>query len=275
MRFLSVAGLSLAAAVIAGACTSGGAAAPSGAASPAPSAPPSGAPGGAVPGDADLAGRVFIVTGTVGHDLVRDSTVTLTFEPGRIGITAGCNQMGGAYTIEDGTLVIGPMMMTEMACAEPLMAQDTWISEFLPGAALTLDGATLTLAKGGVTLTATDKKVAQPDLPLEGTTWVVEGIVTDQSLSSIPEGITPSLTFAGGRVAVDTGCNTGNGTARIDGTVIEFGPIGTTKIGCKGPAGDIERRVLAVLAGDVAWTIDADTLQLRGGGGGLDLRARP
>jgi hypothetical protein len=30
-----------------------------------------------------------------------------------------------------------------------------------------------------------------------------------------------------------------------------------------------------VLAGDVAWTIDADVLSLRGAAGGLDLRAQP
>lgn len=274
MRLIPVVGLSLAA-VIVGACSSGGAVSPSGAPSAAPSVVPSAAPGVAVSTDADLAGRVFIVTGTAGHDLVKGSTVTLTFEPGRIGISAGCNQMGGGYTIEDGKLVIGPMMMTEMACEEPLMAQDTWISTFLPGATITLDGDTLTLAKDGVTLTATDKEVAQPDLPLVGTTWIVEGIVTDQSVSSIPGGITASLVLADGRVAVDTGCNTGKGSVQIAETVIVFGPIGTTKIGCPGQAGMIERRVLEVLSGDVAWTIDADALSLRGAGGGLDLRARP
>lgn len=278
MRSLPLAGLSLAAAVIVGACSSGGAASPAATApaSPAASAAPSTAPGGgAAPTDADLAGRVFIVTGATGHDLVANTEITLTFDAGRIGVSAGCNQMGGGYTIKDGTLDIGPMMSTEMACEEPLMAQDQWISAFLPGAAIALDGDTLTLTKDGVTLTATDKKVAKPDKPLEGTTWIVESLVSNQAVSSMPQGVTASLVFTGGKVAVDTGCNRGNGAAAIAETAITFGPIGTTKMACAGPAGEVEQQVLKVLAGDVAWTIDADVLSLRGAAGGLDLRAKP
>jgi heat shock protein HslJ len=278
MRSLPLVGLSLAAAVVVGACSSGGAASPaaSSPASPAASAAPSAAPGGGTaPTDADLAGRVFIVTGATGHDLVAGTEITLTFDAGRIGVSAGCNQMGGGYTIKDGTLDIGPMISTEMACEAPLMAQDQWIAAFLPGASVTLDGDTLTLAKDGVTLTATDKTVARPDQPLEGTTWVVESLVTNQAVSSMPQGVTASLVFAEGKVAVDTGCNRGNGAAAIAATAITFGPVATTKMACAGPAGEVEQQVLAVLAGDVAWTIDADVLQLRGAAGGLDLRARP
>jgi heat shock protein HslJ len=271
-------GLSLAAAVIVGACSSGGAASPaaSSPASPATSAAPSTVPGGGTaPTDADLAGRGFIVTGATGHDPVAGSEITLTFDAGRIGVRAGCNQMGGGYAIKDGKLDIGPMMSTEMACAEPLMAQDQWISAFLPGAAITLDGDTLTLVKDAVTLTATDKAVARPDKPLEGTTWVVESLVSNQAVSSMPAGVIASLVFTGGKVAVGTGCNRGNGSAAIGETAITFGPIGTTKMACAGPAGEVEGQVLKVLAGDVAWTIDADVLSLRGAAGGLDLRAQP
>jgi heat shock protein HslJ len=283
MRSLPLVGLSLAAAVIVGACSSGGAASPAASASPASAAPssapssaPTSAPGGAAPTDADLAGRVFIVTGATGHDLVPKTEITLTFDAGRIGVSAGCNQMSGAYEIKDGTLDIGPMMSTEMACEAPLMDQDQWISTFLPGAAITLtrDAATLTLAKDGVTLTAVDKKVVRPDLPLEGTTWVVESLVANQAASSMPQGVTATLVFADGKVAVEPGCNKGGGAAAIAETVITFGPIATTKMACEGPAMQVEQQVLAVLAGDVAWAIDSNTLQLRGAGGGLDLRAK-
>jgi heat shock protein HslJ len=271
-------GLSLATAVVVGACSSGGPASPAAPspASPATSAAPSAAPGGGTaPTDADLAGRIFIVTGANGHALVAGSETTLTFDAGRIGVHAGCNQMSGGYAIKDGRLDIGPMISTEMACAEPLMAQDQWISAFLPGAAITLDGDTLTLAKDGVTLTATDKTVVRPDKPLEGTTWVVESLVSNQAVSSMPAGVTASLEFTGGKVAVDTGCNKGHGSAAIGETAITFGPIGTTRMACAGPAGEVEDQVLKVLAGDVAWTIDADVLWLRGAAGGLDLRAQP
>jgi len=277
MRSLPIVGLSLAAAMLVGACSSGAASPASSPATSSTSSTVSPAPSATAgtPSAADLAGRVFIVTGATGHDLVPNTEVTLTFKDGRIGVSAGCNQMSGAYDVKGGTLAIAQMMTTEMACAAPLMTQDTWISTFLPGAAVTLDGPTLTLAKEGVTVTATDKTVAKPDLPLEGTTWVVDGLVANQAVSSMPQGVTATLVFADGKVAVDSGCNTGSGAAEIGDTSITFGPIATTRMACAGLAGEVEQHVLAVLAGDVAWTIDADALQLRGAGGGLDLRARP
>ena len=39
--------------------------------------------------------------------------------------------MGGAYTVDGDQLTTGQMFMTEMACAEPLMAQDQWLAAFL------------------------------------------------------------------------------------------------------------------------------------------------
>jgi heat shock protein HslJ len=218
---------------------------------------------------------MFIVTGVQGHDLVEGSEVSLRFDAGSLGISAGCNQMGGAYAVTDGVLTVGPMMTTEMACEEPLMAQDQWISAFVNGAAVTLEGDTLTLSKEGVTITATDKEVAKPDLPVEGTVWMVEGLVSNQAVSSMPAGVEASLVFADGKVAVDAGCNKGSGTAEIGDTSITFGPIATTKMFCEGAAGEVEQQVLGVLTGEVAYTVDADVLQLRGAGGGLDLRARP
>ncbi len=270
MRSIPLPAFALAGLVVS-ACSSG--ATPSAAPSTGPSAAPSTAPG---PASADdLNGRTFVVTAATGHDLVKGTEVTIAFAAGRISVHAGCNQMGGGYTITDGKLDVGPMMTTEMACAEPLMAQDTWVAAFLPGATVTLDSDTLALARDGVTLTATDRTVVHPDRPLEGTTWVVDGIVANQAASSVPAGVIATLVFADGKVAVDTGCNKGNGSARIGDTSITFGPIATTKMACDGAAGEVEKAVLGVLAGDVAYTIDADSLQLRGAAGGLDLRARP
>jgi heat shock protein HslJ len=270
MRSLPILALSLAAVVVVAACSSGSAASPVPPASPAPASPAS-----AAPTAADLDGNTYIVTGVQGHDVVEGSEIALRFEDSRLGISAGCNQMSGGYVIKDGTLEVGAMVTTEMACEEPLMAQDQWISTFVNGAAITLAGDTLTLAKDGVIVTATDKEVAKPDLPVEGTVWMVEGLVSNQAISSMPAGVEASLVFADGKVAVDAGCNKGSGAAEIGDTSITFGPIATTKMFCEGAAGEVEQQVLGVLTGEVAYTVDADVLALRGAGGGLDLRARP
>jgi heat shock protein HslJ len=267
MRSFPVLALSLAAVVVVAACSSGSAASPVPSASPAPVSP--------APTAADLDGNTYIVTGVQGRDLVKGSEIALRFEGGRLGISAGCNSMSGGYTITDGKLDVGAMVTTEMACEEPLMAQDQWISAIVNGAAITLEGDTLTLAKDGVTVTATDKEVAKPDLPVEGTVWEVEGLVSNQAVSSMPAGVEASLVFAGGKVAVDAGCNKGSGTAQVGDSTITFGPIATTKMLCEGAAGEVEQQVLGVLSGEVTYTVDADALQLRGAGDGLDLRARP
>ena len=268
MRSVPVLALSLGALIFVAACGSGS----SSSAAPSASAAPSTVPTLTA---ADLDGNTYIVTGVQGHDLVKGSAITLRFDAGSLGISAGCNQMGGGYTITDGKLTVGAMMSTEMACEEPLMAQDQWIAASVSGALVTLEGDTLTLAKDGVTVTATDKEVAKPDLPVEGTVWMVEGLVSNQAVSSMPSGVEASLVFADGKVAVDAGCNSGSGAAEVGETTITFGPIATTKMFCEGAAGEVEQQVLGVLSGEVAYAVDSDALQLRGAGGGLDLRARP
>jgi heat shock protein HslJ len=109
-------------------------------------------------GTPDLAGKTFTSTEVRGTELVSGSSVTLSFEDGRISANAGCNTMNGAATWDTGKLVVtGPMASTMMACSEALTKQDQWLSSFLTSSpALTLDGDTLTLgdATSGMTLTA-------------------------------------------------------------------------------------------------------------------------
>lgn len=276
MRLAPVAGITLSVLLLVAACAGGaGGPSPSGSpgGSPEPSAePPSTAAGVTVE---DLEGRTFLVTAADGHALVEGSEVSLRFEGGGIAVSAGCNQMSGAFALEDGRLVVGPMMATEMACDAPLMDQDTWMSGFLSDAAIALEGDTLTLARDGVTLTATDREVADPDRPLEGTVWALDGLVAGQAVSSMPLGVTGSLAFGDGTVDVRTGCNTGSGTASIADGTITFGAIATTKMACEAAAMEVERLVLRVLRGDVSYRIEANSLELSGAGGGLMLRAEP
>jgi heat shock protein HslJ len=229
--------------------------------------------GGGEPGD--LAGRVFLSTAIEGRTLVPGSRVRLSFEAGQIGANAGCNSMGGPVAIDAGRLVLGPLSTTEMACDPALMAQDRWLGEFLDGATIALDGATLTLANGGVVLGLLDREVADPDRPLEGTRWVVDGLVTGEAVSSMPVGVTAALTFAEGQVLVEGGCNSGGGTFEIsDGTLL-IGQLVLTDMACGPDAMAVEQAVTGVLSGTVAYTIEAGVLTLDAGGIGLVLRAAP
>jgi len=204
---------------------------------------------------------------------VPGSTIRMSFQGSQLGIAAGCNHMGGAFSIVDGKLTTGQMAMTDMGCDEPRMAEDTWVAAFVGGAAVTLAGDTLTLRNGGVTMTLTDREIADPDRPIGGTRWVVDGFVSGGAVSSIPSGVTAALTISSGQVRVEAGCNTGTGTVAVTSTSLTFGPLGLTKKACAADSMAVEQAVTAVLAGKVGYTIEADVLTVTAGGAGLMLRA--
>jgi heat shock protein HslJ len=222
-----------------------------------------------------LEGRTFLATAAVGHSLVPGSVVRLSFEDGRLGAAGGCNSMGGSYAIDGGRLSVGQLAMTEMACEQALMDQDQWLAALLDGAEITLAGDTLTLAKAGARLSLLDREIAEPDLPLVGTRWVVDGLVSADAVASVPVGLAAALTFHAGGVAVEAGCNQGGGSVTVTDGTISFGPIALTKMACDASAMDVERAVSAVLSGEVRYVIEARTLRLDAGPAGLILRAAP
>ena len=218
-------------------------------------------------------GRTFLSTTVDGRVLVVGSRIRLSFMNGQVGASAGCNSMGGPYKVDGGRLVTTQLITTDMGCAPALMTQDQWVADLLNGAALTLDGNTLTLAKDGVRLTLLDRKVADPDRPLLGNRWVVDGVLSGDTATSVPSGVTASITFSDGRVDVETGCNSGTATATIADGSITFSDLSLTKKGCPPDIAALEQAVVNVLKGTASYTIEADALALRSGAFGLTLRA--
>ena len=91
--------------------------------------------------------------------------------------------------------------------------------------------------------------------PIAGTRWVgvVEGSPDARTL--------PRMEFAaGGRMAGFTGCNMMSGTWSEEGGAVRFGPIISTKRGCAGPEGEVEKRVIAALGEGARATRSGDRL---------------
>ncbi|MFH0750353.1 MAG: META domain-containing protein [Chloroflexota bacterium] len=269
MRARTLLPLAILSALLLGACTGAG-----GTATPAPSSFPLGSPD-ETPGRQGLDGRTFLSTGSDGRALVAGSRVRLSFQGGQIGANGGCNSMSGPYAIDRDRLVVRQLATTEMACEQLLMDQDRWLADLLDGAIIALAGDTLTLTKNGVRLTLLDREVADPDRPLLGTRWVVDGLVSRDAVSSLPAGVVAALTFAAGWVDVEAGCNRGGGAVTITDATLTFGPLALTKMACAGGAMEVERTVSAVLSGQVRYAIEAGTLRLDVGDAGLRLRAAP
>jgi heat shock protein HslJ len=212
--------------------------------------------------------------------LVAGSELRVEFRDGRISINAGCNGMGGDYRLStDSELSTGTLSGTMMACDQPLMDQESWLSGTVFAAPLiaSVGGDVLTLSRDGLELQLTDRAIASPDAALQDTAWQLDGIVTGQSVSSVPAGHTPTLTIrSDGTVAVHTGCNGGRSSATVSGGTVTFGPLMTTKMACADAGGQqTEAAVLAVLRAAVAWSITEKTLTLTNGDHGLVYRATP
>lgn len=207
--------------------------------------------------------------------LVDGTQISLRFADGQLGASAGCNAIGGAYRIDDDTLVFDGGSMTEMGCDDERHAQDDWLAAFL-GSRPTIAQADdkLTLTSGATVIALQDREVAEPDLPLTGTTWTLDGLISGDAVSTVPDGASATLAFIDdGRIEVDTGCNSGGGRYEVTDGTMRISELVTTEIGCRAAAADVEAAVLAVLnAGEVGWSIDASSLTLMAGGDGIVLR---
>lgn len=227
----------------------------------------------------ELGDRTYLSTAVEGYQLVDGTQIQLTFDGANIGASGGCNQLASTWSLESDVLVVSQPAMTMMAC-EPaaLMDQDTWLAAVLTSRpTVALDDDTLTLTAEGTVITFVDREVADPDRPLEGRAWNVEGLVSGDAVSSLPAGgRVPTLTFDGGTLAVDTGCNTGSGAYTLSGADITVEPIALTRMACVDPAAaEAEQAILTVLTGTAGSEIEADVLTLTNGANGLVLRAAP
>lgn len=229
---------------------------------------------------APLDGRTFVSTSVTeaGQDrpLVDGTRIELDFADGGIRANAGCNSLGGQVSTTPDRIMTGEMASTAMGCDAPLHDQDEWLFGFLDAdPSYTLDGHTLRLESGDTVIELADSEVADPDRPLEGTRWALDGMVDGDAASSVPAGGGATLTITGGTasVAVD-GCNQGGAEVTVNEGAVVFGGLAMTRMGCAEPAATVEAALVAVLDGEVAYTIDSDTLTLtHPSGQGLTFRA--
>ena len=125
---------------------------------PTPTGPPAAGPGA-------LAGRTFWSTAVKGHDLVPGTRIRVVFNPdGTLGASAGCNSMGGTWSLDGTALKIQIGQMTEMGCPDDRFAQDDWFIDWLAGGlSATFQGDELVLEGRGVMMTLLDREVAEPE----------------------------------------------------------------------------------------------------------------
>lgn len=238
--------------------------------------------GGLKAGGDDLDGITYVVTGVTedgrARPLVRDTEIRLRFADGQLGLSAGCNTMGGAYRLEGSSLTVEPLSMTEMGCDQPRMEQDAWVAGLFESPVQLTTGPDAAIISGGTVLSIADRETVSPDVPLVGTKWLldtmIEGTGPDGAASSVPGDAVAYLEFREGKAFVYDSCNRGSGPAEVTGDAIVFGDRAQTLRGCKGDGRDqVQRAFSEVLAGETTFTIEEKSLRITGGDRALGFRA--
>ncbi|MFI6866315.1 META domain-containing protein [Nocardia sp. NPDC050406] len=223
-------------------------------------------------------GRSFVSTKVEGLPIPGGGPLTLSFAEDRVTSNAGCNTATGPVNLDGHVLTVDQLASTLMGCPDERGESDGWQEGLLKSRPTwKMDGDTLTVSGNGSTVTLLDRKVAHPDKPLVGTTWIVTATLTQDAevRSRTLDEVKPTLLIGSdGAVSGSAGCNRMMGSAQIAGEEVTF-QIGTTRMACDPQVMEVEQQVLTALDGKTTATIDSDTLTLRntGNGTGLKLRA--
>lgn len=190
--------------------------------------------------------------------------VSLVFADGQVSGTSGCNSYFGTYEADDdGSLSIGALGGTEMACEEPLMTLESAYLAALGGVVgFSVDGGVLTLEGADVRLGFFEEIPPEP-LPLVGTTWSLDSVYQGDAVSSTIAGTDVTLTMGDdGAASGSGGCNRYHGIYTADGDALSFGPLASTKMACAEDVMAQEAAFFDAMARVASTTIEGERLTL-------------
>ena len=224
---------------------------------------------------ADLDGEWTLQQGTVGGDalqLAEEARVSLRIDGSEIGGTAACNQYGGELERDGDRITIGALSMTEMACAEPIMALE---AAYLDGLSRVdtarRDGDRLRLTGPATELDFTLLQPT-PDADPVGTQWRLESLITGDAVAAVL-GDATLLLAEDGTVSGSTGCRNFGGTYTIEGDELVIADLVVDMRPCDAQTAGQDGQVLGLFEVPLRATVSGDRLTLMGGANGLDYRA--
>lgn len=235
-------------------------------------------------------GHTYLSTGVTTRQLVPGTRIRLEFAraPNKnadgprvydvLRANVGCNRMGTAVAAGElltaGSLWIDGFGGTAVGCRPPLRDQEDWLKTFLTSRpSWQVNGDELTLTSGGTTITLLDRKIAEPDFPLEGIRWTVVTTITN---ADVRQGYGRTehawISFDGGRLTGSTGSNELSASFTRNNTQLSFSDVTITDHTSTAESATMQAAILSNLGPAVAYTIDHLTL-LAPSGTGLDLKA--
>lgn len=198
--------------------------------------------------------------------------ISLVVAATQVSGTSACNQYGGTVAIAGDQVQFSGLAVTEMACAEPIMASEAAFWEAFGGVtAAVRDGDSLTLGGPEAEL----RWELQPPVPvaeLVDTPWRLETLVTGDAAQSVIG--QPTLELGpNGALAATTGCRTLTGAYVVSGDEVHVTQLQADG-SCDAGIAAQNDHVLNVIEGSFRVAIAGRQLTLTGDGGlGLVYRA--
>ncbi len=206
------------------------------------------------------------------RNVLEGSEITLEFGLGMVNGSSGCNTYNGPVQSVDGTLQIGPLATTMMACEESIMEQEIAYLEALQKVVNFSSEGENVVGKddnGQVLLSFTELA----PVPLEGTLWEVVNFNNGQNaVVSVLAGTKITAQFSeDGKLSGNSSCNSYFGSFTTEDGKIQIGPVGGTEMFCTEPEGimDQEQAYLSSLPSATEYKIVGDQLELRTADGAL------
>ncbi len=205
-----------------------------------------------------------IISGETAQSVLAGTQVTLEFTDERVSGSTGCNLYGAAYTLDGNAFMVEMMEVTLQYCSEELMTQEgTYLAALGAAEELTLEGGLLVIAYPDGEL------VFKPatDRPLEGTSWVLEGVAKGDAIVSTWIDVEITAEFIDGKVDGSAGCNRYFASYEIENESLSFGPAGSTMMMCDDERMEREREFLAALENVAGYEVKMDALTLHDAAG--------
>ncbi|MCB0912875.1 MAG: META domain-containing protein [Propionibacteriaceae bacterium] len=209
-----------------------------------------------------LDGTSWTVTAINGAAPITGNEPTMEFSADTVSGLASCNRYNAAYTQDVTKVTITPGIMTQMACAEDVMAQEQAFTE-----ALTQVTGVRTAGDDGAELFGSDDTAVLTlarvtDKPLEGTEWTLTGIISGEAVASPVAESTVTLTISDGQLS-GKACNSFHGDVTAADGSFTVGPLASTRMSCGSEELDKqEYTVLGTLQAATGYTIQGNELTI-------------
>ncbi len=176
----------------------------------------------------------------------------------------GCNGYGADVSVRGDTVRFKPGVHTELACDDLKFEQS--LARALDGtlkADVAGDRLTLTNATGDKIALSSGPAIPEP--PLQGTTWTVDSVGTDDTARPLPKQVAGKARLVFGKdgtVRGNLGCNGVTAKAEPRAGKIAFGKPKTTRMLCQGAKAKTERDLLKLFEGTARYEVKDDSLTL-------------